>query len=333
MTERCNWVDIAKGVSISLVVFWHVVGDAIYVNEALIFLRMPLFFFLAGLFSGKSMRMAWPSFLSIKIGSMLYLYITWVFLTFLLVTVATGLFRGQPVDWWAPFTLFTNPPQTLWFIYALAISYLAARATFRLPWFLVLSVAMIAYFFSVSSGDWRGLPFYERVIRLFPFFLLGMRAFDLIDAVRANYAWVGIPVLGLFLAVSVWLYGSSYSSWGILTLAVSLAGIFSLCLTSAVISATRAGDWLVWVGQSSLYIYIMHRIALAYAEFVLARVGLSEGHPIILVGLSLFIIAVTAVAGRLLAAHRYGRWLFTAPWIAPKRSSVKTTGAVVAENS
>lgn len=332
MTERCNWVDIAKGVSISLVVFWHVVGDAFYVNEALIFLRMPLFFLLAGLFCEKSMRMAWPEFFRIKIGSMLYLYVVWVFLTFLLVTVVMALFRGQPVEWLEPFTLFLDPPVTLWFIYALAISYFLARLTYGLPWLLIVSLAIIAYCISVSSGDWRGLPFYEKVIRLFPFFLLGMRAFDVMETVRSRFAWLGFPVFVFFLAASMWLYNSSYSSLGILTLTIGLVGIFSVCMAAAAIAETRVGIWLAWVGQSSLYIYIMHRIALKYAEFVLARLGLGEDQHFVMIGLSLIIIATTAFAGRMLAGHPLGRWLFIAPWIPRKRPPLTPANAAVAGN-
>ncbi|MEL7540907.1 MAG: acyltransferase family protein, partial [Pseudomonadota bacterium] len=77
--QRLAHIDAAKGVSIFLVVYWHAVDDRLVFNEALWMLRMPLFFFVSGLFAAKALELDWRAFLSNKVGNILYLYVFWTF--------------------------------------------------------------------------------------------------------------------------------------------------------------------------------------------------------------------------------------------------------------
>ena len=48
--DRVAWADIAKAFSMILLVAYTLFDHRVYINEMLIFLRMPLFFFVSGLF-------------------------------------------------------------------------------------------------------------------------------------------------------------------------------------------------------------------------------------------------------------------------------------------
>ena len=52
--NRLEHIDAAKGLSIFLVVYWHAVDNRLVMNEALWMLRMPLFFFVSGLFGATN---------------------------------------------------------------------------------------------------------------------------------------------------------------------------------------------------------------------------------------------------------------------------------------
>ena len=64
--SRLAHIDAAKGVSIFLVVYWHAVDARLIFNEALWMLRMPLFFFVSGLFAAKALDLDWRAFLTQK---------------------------------------------------------------------------------------------------------------------------------------------------------------------------------------------------------------------------------------------------------------------------
>ena len=52
-SSRLAWPDIAKAISIILLVAWTIIGDRYHVSELLIFVRMPLFFFVSGMFASR----------------------------------------------------------------------------------------------------------------------------------------------------------------------------------------------------------------------------------------------------------------------------------------
>ncbi len=141
---RYPFVDLAKGISITLVVIWHAIGPSLFWNEALIFIRMPLFFFVAGLFAAKSMTMEMPSFLKEKISYLLYLFVLWSCIYFASVTLI-GQVLDKSFDFSPLLTMLWDPPLTMWFIYALAISYLIAKLLRFAPAPLVLAVSIGIY--------------------------------------------------------------------------------------------------------------------------------------------------------------------------------------------
>lgn len=326
-SDRAVWVDVAKGISISLVVVWHVIGSRIPLNEALIFLRMPLFFFVGGLFLRSTFAPGHERRFWARVQGFLWLFALWSLIGLVTVSAPGWLSSGgDPLgDLRAVALIFVQPPKTLWFLYALAIAFMATMATRRLPLVLVFGVSLAAYGWSASSGDWREVAFHERVVRLFPFFLLGLVSFAPLHLAVARLRHLWVLALPAFLLVAHWVYfDPALADEPLITFGVSLLGLGSVMLFARAVAGTWLGAGIAWVGSASLYIYLMHRIVMAYASKAFGVIGLDTRGLLAGVLLSVIVIAACAVLGRLAARRHELAWLFGPPWRLPVRRAVAT---------
>lgn len=313
-SSRVDWADMAKAISIILLVFWTTVGGRIYLNEMLIFVRMPLFFFVSGLFAYRVVtRPDLTTFLRDKVGNLLYLYALWIGLLFLSTDLVAHLWYGAPIDPLRQLQLFWDPLLTIWFLYALALAFVIARLARNLPIWIVLAVSCALYLASVASGEWRHMPFLERLIRLFPFFWLGLVAMPVAPAVVARFRRFWPLAAGLFLALSWTVFDSPLSAWGVVTFPITLIGILALVLLSGQL-ANQSWAWpLGVVGSSTLFIYVMHKIVLFYMQHGLnfldvdfSGIEAAKVAPV---------VAICVIFGRWAQHRSWTAWLFAAPWI------------------
>jgi uncharacterized membrane protein YcfT len=314
-TSRLAWADMAKAISILLLVFWTVAGDAVHLNELLIFVRMPLFFFVSGLFAYRAIVAAdLGAFLRDKIGNLVYLYALWIGVLFLTTELVAHLWWGAAIDPLRQLRIFWDPIFSIWFLYALAIAFLLARALRRVPVWIVLAGAVALYLLSVASGEWRHLAFLDRLARLFPFFWLGLVLRPLVaELVERHYAYWPAAT-AVFLALAYATYASPADHLGALTFTITLVGIAAL-LGLARQLAAFAWTWpLGVVGASTLAIYVTHKVTLFYLDRGLDFLDLDAS------GLA---FAPAKVAAAVVAAVLFDRWvqgrpragwLLAAPW-------------------
>ena len=178
----------------------------------------------------------------------------------------------------------------------------------------MLAAALALYLLSVASGEWRHLAFLERLVRLFPFFWLGMVLRPGIGAlIEARYrAWPAFAAL--FLVAAYFAYDPRWLSYGALTFAVSASGIWALLLFSRQVADFPAlARALAIVGGSTLYIYVMHKIAIFYLELGMGAAGLRfPGRDLALL---VIVVPLCTLLGRAAARQPALAWLFTAPWV------------------
>lgn len=317
---RALWVDVAKGVSIILVVLWHTIGDFYKLNEALIFLRMPLFFFAAGLFARRNFAGGEEARPFNKIFNFLWLFMIWSVILFVATEVPGRLWAGESVlDHVLRLPLiFVDPPLTIWFIYALAISFALIFALRTIPISIILLISVAIFILSANDGNWRQVFFLERIFRLLPFFVLGLITFPLMNFMANHYARTGPVFLLIFGSSAYYVYFSEMVYMGSLVFAVSVLGIFAVVLTSSAISGSPAGILLAKVGSASLFIYLMHRIFIFYFNMSARLAGLdfrSSDLVFLAAGIVLSIasIAASMIIGRTLERSPAGRWLFNSP--------------------
>lgn len=317
--SRVAWADIAKAISILLLVFWTTVGDSIYLNEMLILVRMPLFFFVAGLFASRVIiQPTLTAFLRDKIGNLVYLYALWIALLFLSTDLVAHLWYGAAIDPIRQLQLFWDPLLTIWFLYALAFAFLIARLLRNVPVWVVFAGSAILYFVSVASGEWRHLPFLERLVRLFPYFWLGLVAMPLAGPFVDRFKRLWPLATALFLGLSWAIFDSPLNALGVLTMPVTLVGIAAMLLLARALADYSWSRVLVLIGGATLFIYVMHKIVFFYLKHGLRFLGLDDLPGVN--GLAVIpIVAVCVIFGRWAQTTPAAQWLFAAPWTLPSR--------------
>ncbi|MGM0569516.1 acyltransferase family protein [Marinobacter sp.] len=320
---RADWIDIAKGVSISLVVFWHVVGPLVPINEALIFLRMPLFFFLAGLFLRGVFRQPSGERFVFKFANFVYLFVLWSALVFFTTTVPQALLNGESVSLAPLVRIFIEPPQTLWFIYALLIAVTLLMVLRRVPLGVILAVSVVIYSLLSADGNWRSLPFPERVLLLFPFIVMGVFSLEFIEGTLLRVTRFWPLMLTGFVVISWGVYHSGFAAVGPVTFLLSVWGISSVLMMAGWLATRQgvAGRGWAFVGRHSLQVYVLHRIVQFYLLAVLARLGLQPSPEAgmwyigFYLSSALVVVVLSVLTGWLLAKTSLFAPLFEVPWV------------------
>lgn len=317
---RLDHVDAAKGVSILLVVYWHAVDNRLLINEALWMLRMPLFFFVSGLFAVRTLSEPWEKFLPNKVGNILYLYIIWTILMFSLTNFVAQYLDGRPIAWHRPLNMFTDPPRTLWFMYALAIAYFLAKPLRLLPKLPVLIGLLALYSWSISSGDWRVVPFPEKIMRLFPFFYLALYISKPFLEFIDKYSKWGYAALPLFVAAALLVFETTAAQVGPLTFLISMLGVVGVLMLAREWQGHPLTAAMVFIGKRSLFVYVIHRIPLFYLTNAMDVLDIDRN------ALSMSIVAFLTAGICLALGELFLKFgpslLYDAPWLS-KREGLK----------
>jgi uncharacterized membrane protein YcfT len=277
--QRVRWVDTGRGLAIVLVALYHATSwlsgpleldgwkD---VTAILSSLRMPLFFVLAGLFAPKWLDVDWRALLRAKI-----LMFTWVFAVW--ETIGTLVFplglasADKPIGMGGLVKALLVSPVLprfeLWFIWALALFFIVAKATRRadprLQLVLTGFVAAVALtVWADRTTGWTGSA------KFYFFFLFGLYARRSVLAFGERARPVVLTMLFVVWAgVSVALF--------VLDLRGVLGFYFVNCLLGvcAGVAISRALSRLRWlgsVGQQTLPIYLAHTPLIITIAFVIS---------------------------------------------------------------
>ena len=312
---RVDWADTAKAVSIVLLVFWTLEGTSLHVNRMLNLARMPLFFFVSGLFAWRVVtRTDFGTFARDKVGNLVYLYLLWATLLSPRHISSLGRGGGGRSIPGAQVALLWDPFVPMWFFYGLAIAFVVAWACRDLPVALVTTAALAAHVVAVATGDWLSIPVFEKVVRLFPWFWLGLVFRPAFFALVERH-WRLWPLpLAAHLLLSYAFFDTSWNRVGPLTFAITGVGVAPLALVSAQLSRLPlvAGPLAV-IGASTLYIYATQHVTIFYLE----RAARFLGVPFELVTIPALVVVVAAgtIFGRWAAGTVRFAWLFRAPWL------------------
>jgi uncharacterized membrane protein YcfT len=322
-----QWVDVAKGVAIFLVAVHHAVlfltahdwlPEAVpRLNDYLGTFRMPLFFLASGLFAAGTLRSSWAVVMRKRVLFFAWLYLVWLLVRFgFFALVPNPTLPGEgrrPLDLLVGLVV---PSTGLWFIYALAIFSIAAKALWRVPVVAqlvgasILSALAGGRVLSIEDFAWRNMAMY------LVFFLAGCH---LAGGVKAAAAAV-TPSRAIALVV-VWLLalGGAATS-DLLRVPGVLLVVSVLAVAAGVAVSTRLTDRVVGrqlrrLGQRTIDVYLPHVMIIGGMTWLIAATGVEV--PPRVGALLVPVLAVAAVLLSLLVSSGLQRagamWLFSLP--------------------
>ncbi len=303
MDNRVGHVDIAKGISIITVALFHSQLHlyATDIIDSMGLFRMPLFFFLSGIFFNISANT--PTFLKKKSDTLLKPYFTTLFALFIisilfqeeqLIRQFVGILYGNGITIkWEPLWFLTHLFAIYCFVYIIfrftgiqekSIAYkLALLALFLVIgslwidalWYKEFKIAGVAF-------DLPGLPFSLDIIFISSsFFMMGYFSRKLIINFKANVYLLFTAVLAFIVVV---LFTNAYMHLNeriyinpFYTLVGAICGIYFVIYVSFYIDkSTTLRNIFLTFGQASLFILIFHDFIGSKTYYYLSMYGSAE---------------------------------------------------------
>jgi uncharacterized membrane protein YcfT len=282
MQDRVDWVDVAKGFCICLVVMMHstlgvekAAGETGWMGYAVEFarpFRMPDFFLLAGLFLSARIHAPWRLYLDRKVLHFAYFYVLWLTIQFALKAPGFAAEIGWEGVVREYLFAFVEPWGTLWFIYHLALFMLATRLLAKLPWPLVWTMAAALEIAPIDTGSVLIDEFAGRFVYFYTGYVLAGRIFQLAEVARADRL-TALTGLALWAALNAVLVFNNYADLPLVSLALGLAGALAIVSASTLISPLTLAEPLRWLGANSIVVYLAFFLPMAVSRAILLKTG------------------------------------------------------------
>lgn len=309
LNDRQFRIDTLRGFACILLVAYHVIGsdqtnglkiaDGFYrnLNDALAYLRMPLFTFLSGVvYAYRPCRTNTANFLQKKARRLLVPMLTVGTIFVLLQHFTSG---GKPIveNW---YLIHIIPVAHYWFLESLFLVFVLIAILEKVnflnnykTWAIVLFVAAVLYTMPIY---WPYFSF-AGFIYLTPFFLAGMgiQRYDLITKPNRPLALVALLLMiTLFTLICM----NILPMWGQRTLPTLLIGL-AACTT--LLSLGVKSKILASIGVFSYSIYLFHVFFTAFSRILVNKIGVVSVEQI-------FILSLAAgIAGPIITEKILGR--------------------------
>jgi uncharacterized membrane protein YcfT len=280
--SRLDWVDVAKGVCIVLVVLMHAtlgVEKAVgtetslhaFIDWARPF-RMPDFFLISGLFLAARIDRPWRSYLDTKVVHFAYFYVLWLTIQFALKAPGMVQEAGATQTLLDYLASFVVPFGTLWFIYLLAIYFVVAKLLEPVPKWLVLACAAALHVVAPERGVFIVDEFTNRFVFFYSGYALAPLVLSFAERLKAT------PQLPLAAAFVVW---AALNAIGVQSgvalvhgpdLVFSYVGIGAVIAFSVLVMGHRIGRVLAYCGRNSIAVYLAFTVFMGPARIVALKV-------------------------------------------------------------
>ncbi len=277
---RIAWADTARGIAISLVATYHATNWLLaatlpveywtQINLVLATLRMPLFFVVSGLFAGKWLTASWSDLWHKKVLLFVWVFLVWeVIGTF---TLQLGLIMEDKCCSSVGSNLKSilispiAPRFELWFIWALAIFFVAAKLIHRVDYRIQLAVAGVAAAIAMSGWTTDNVG-WSGSVKYFFFFLVGIYAREVvfrIGAIRSRWALGGMVAGWAVISFGIWFFNLT-----------NVPGVYFVNALIGVVAGVAASRLLArvrvlgWIGTQTLPVYLAHTPIILVLAFIL----------------------------------------------------------------
>jgi uncharacterized membrane protein YcfT len=328
-TNRLSWVDSAKGISIILVVMMYSVfnvgqdaegvGLFHYVIGFATPFRMPEFFLISGLFLDQVISRTWRAYADRRVVHYLYFYAVWAVIH---IVLKVGIMSVAPMEALQDLALsIVEPYGVLWFIYLLAAFSLVTKLFYELkaPRLAVWLFGAAFQMAHIQTGSYLVDQFCAYFVYFYSGYIFAPWIFRIVDVAMANrqLALIG---LGIYAAVNIALVFSpgfavlpneiqlGFAGLPGVRLTLALAGSLALCVTAALLTGPRETNWLRWLGEHSIVVYLVFVLPMSFARIALAKIGLI--HDVTLSSFLVMIVAIMVSIGLYLTVQWTGRGKF-----------------------
>lgn len=285
MSARTDWVDYAKAIGIVLVVYGHVArglfnaGVKMPVNlyhlvDSIVHsFHMPLFFFLSGLFFYHSfLKRGGTGLILNKVDTIVYPYLIWSLLQGS-VEVLLSEYTNRNIALSEVLALW-NPRAQFWFLYALFFVFVISTAIhsfFSQKYAIfVFILASLLYITRTALPD---IKIMTVVANNLVFFIFGIVFMKYNFSKRLSSKTAALITMIAFIS-SQYLFhgylGKSYTDKGVESLLLACVSVVFVVSLSMVLS-TKPNRFIVFLGTSSLAIYLMHILAGSGARIILSK--------------------------------------------------------------
>ncbi len=276
---RSNVVDIVKGIAIILVAYghtaqglihreWWTTPSAHFINTLIYSFHMPAFFFVSGLFvTGSIAKRGAARFTTEKLKTILYPYALFAVIGAAIEPLVERFRSGAHPFEWKQFLLDLLDGKASWFLFVLFLCLMLALLTVKMPNWLRFVLAAIAGM-TLPSGP----PLTNQTVREFCFLAMGMwvgKRIYWIDQISVVTAGLGFALLAAFQVAMIYLFGQP-TQWTYIGL--GLTGTAALLLAARVLDGQSPGDFMAWMGQASLAVFLLSEFGQGAGREILAKV-------------------------------------------------------------
>ncbi len=326
--NRLDWIDYAKGIAITMVVYRHVLiglslagleitPNLFVTTEVGLTFRMPLFFLLSGIFFSKSVNKRSKSgYFWHKFKTIMYPYFIWSVLQMSLQMMLINYTNAQFTSFSDFLLILFKPRAQFWFLYALfnvSVLYLLLSTVFRNNKLILFIIGVVLLYFSPIVE--YGKIVYD-VMRLFVFFVVGdiasqflldQKNHKLLSSKKLTFFLLLIAVAGEWIIVGL----ENDNVFILLTFAI-IGSAFTVCF--AMILASVNSKFLLpirVIGYHSLYIFLLHAITSAAFRIIMVNFfGITNVEILLPIGTIIGVIGPVLIYS--FCAY-YGMWFLFTP--------------------
>ena len=268
--SRLDSLDLARGVLIILVIFVHsyghnfvdIAGTGVIsrfwdvVVSATKPIRMPAFFLISGFLAKSLIKQSWSVLLRKRVMFLMYIYSVWLLISLVAFDYVSFLQDSQPIDWLGTLYDFVAkvifPYSFLWFLWALSLYNIIAKATLKIPLWIVLGVALVVSGLSEQLEDQPSF-----ILRCAVYFILGARYPDFVTKLSSRASWRSAAVLLIGYLASVGLILLLGEKFPGVWLPSGIIGSAAVVTGATLISAWPGLAWLKYCGRNTLQLYVL----------------------------------------------------------------------------